>query len=195
VIPDANSCKNCHSLARAETGSAVNMETVLVPIGPKARFLNKDNAYDGHSSNQLAHMDALGILAGLPEDLASIQTVADWQDTSAPLEDRAKAYLDSNCAHCHNPGGFASNSGLFLEYWRAVDTAYGLCKSPVAAGAGSGGYSYDIVPGNADESILAYRMDSNAPDVRMPEIGRSIIHDEGVALVRDWINSQSGACE
>jgi uncharacterized repeat protein (TIGR03806 family) len=195
VIPDANSCKNCHSLSRPETGSGVNSETVIVPIGPKARFLNTDNVYGNETVNQLAHMEALGVLAGVPGDLAAIETVADWRDTSAPLENRAKAYLDSNCAHCHNPGGFASNSGLFLEYWRTVDTAYGICKTPVAAGAGSGGLQYDIVPGDADNSIMAYRMNSNETDVRMPEIGRTVIHDEGVALIRDWINSQAGGCE
>ncbi|MCB1703935.1 MAG: right-handed parallel beta-helix repeat-containing protein [Halioglobus sp.] len=195
VIPDANSCKNCHSMTRAETGSGVNQETVIVPIGPKARFLNTDNSYQGKRVNQLSHMQQMGVLAGVPADLAAIETVADWEDTAAPLESRAKAYLDANCAHCHNPGGFASNSGLFLEYWRPVNTAYGLCKSPVAAGAGSGGLQYDIVPGAADESILDYRMDSNDPDVRMPEIGRSVIHEEGVALIREWINSQSGGCK
>jgi parallel beta-helix repeat protein len=195
VIPDANSCKNCHSMARPETGSGVNMESVIAPIGPKARFLNTDNSYDGKMTNQLAHMAAQGVLAGLPPDLAAIETVVDWEDTAAPLESRAKSYLDSNCAHCHNPGGFGSNSGLFLEYWRTVDTTYGICKSPVAAGAGSGGLQHDIVPGNADKSIMAFRMDSNIPDVRMPEIGRSIIHEEGLALIRDWINSQSGGCE
>ena len=85
----------------------MNQETVIVPIGPKARFLNRDNVYGEQTVNQLAHMEAQGILAGVPGDLAAIETVADWQDTAAPLENRAKAYLDSNCAHCHNPGGFA----------------------------------------------------------------------------------------
>ena len=47
------------------------------------------------------------------------------------------------------------------------------------AGSGSGGLNYAIVPGNADESITHYRMNSNEPDVRMPEIGRTLIHDEG----------------
>ncbi len=195
VIPDANSCKNCHGLVQAETGSGRTTETVIVPIGPKARFLNTNNVYDGKVVNQLTQMKKAGILIGVPTDLASISTVADWEDTAAPLESRAKAYLDANCAHCHNPGGFASNSGLFLEYWRELGTAYGTCKPPVAAGSGTGGFKYDIVPGDADQSILAYRMNSNKPDVRMPEIGRSIIHTEGVALIRDWINSQSGGCE
>jgi parallel beta-helix repeat protein len=195
VIPDANSCKTCHSTVRGESGSGVNQETVITPIGPKARFLNQDNQYGEETVNQLAYMAQQGVLAGLPADLASIDTVPDWEDSAASLEGRAKGYLDANCAHCHAPGGFASNSGMFLEYWREVDTSYGLCKTPVAAGAGSGGLRFDIVPGNADESITAYRMNSNEPDVRMPEIGRTLIHEEGVALIREWINSQSGSCD
>ena len=51
------------------------------------------------------------------------------------------------------------------------------------------------MPGDPDSSITVYRMDSNEPDVRMPEIGRSLIHEEGVALIREWIASQSGSCE
>ncbi len=194
-IPAASDCKTCHSEVRPETGSGRNMETVINVIGPKARFLNRDNDYDGETVNQLAYMEQQGVLIGLPKDLASIETAPDWEDTAIDLESRTKAYLDINCAHCHNPTGFASNSALFLEFWREVDTNYGICKTPVAAGSGSGGLNYAIVPGNADESITHYRMNSNEPDVRMPEIGRTLIHDEGVALVREWINSLSGGCE
>ncbi len=191
VIPDANTCKTCHGVTRAETGSGVNTETVNMPIGPKARFLNRDNQYGGESINQLSHLEEKGLLAGLPS-LQDIVTAPDWTDTSEPLESRAKAYIDINCAACHSPGGFASNSALFMEYWRDVDTGYGICKTPVAAGAGSGGLSYAIVPGDPGASIVAYRMDSNDPDVAMPEIGRTVIHDEGVALVSEWIASLSG---
>lgn len=194
VIPDANSCKTCHGVTRAETGSGVNRETVNLPIGPKARFLNRDNSYSGERKNQLTHMADLGALAGLPSDLAAIDTAPDWEDLVQPLQERAKAYLDINCAHCHSPGGFASNSGMFLEFWREVNSTYGICKPPVAAGAGSGGLQFDFVPGDADASITVFRMDSNDPDVRMPEIGRSIIHDEAVTLVREWLNSLSGGC-
>ena len=194
-IPAASSCKTCHSTVRPETGSGRHMETVIDVIGPKARFLNRDNVYDGETRNQLAYMDELGVLIGLPDELQAIDTAPDWQDTAVDLESRAKAYLDINCAHCHNPKGFASNSALFLEFWREVDTAYGICKTPVAAGSGSGGLNHDIVPGDADKSILAYRMDSNEPDVRMPEIGRTMVHAEGVELVREWISSLSGGCE
>jgi len=67
-------------------------------------------------------------------------------------------------------------------------------QTAVAAGAGTGNLRFDIVPGKADESILAYRMASTNPAVMMPEIGRSTRHDEGVALIRFWIDSLEGSC-
>ncbi|WP_373400054.1 hypothetical protein V8V91_10810 [Algoriphagus halophilus] len=65
----------------------------------------------------------------------------------------------------------------------------GVMKTPVAAGNGAGAFDYDIVPGKADESIITYRMNSTEVGIAMPELGRTTIHQEGVALIRDWINS------
>ena len=65
--------------------------------------------------------------------------------------------------------------------------AFGVTKPPVAAGIGSGGRMYDIVPGRPDESILAYRIASTHPGVMMPELGKRLVHEEGVALIRQWI--------
>jgi len=200
VIPDGNACKVCHGGTAPADQAGVVLEdvdpnSVLGVIGLKARFTNRDNLYDGETVNQLLYLSQQGLLAGVPDDLEAIDTVPDWEDTAADLQNRAKGYLDINCAHCHNPKGFASNSALSLDYWRPVDTDYGLCKPPVAAGAGSGGLSYSIEPGSSDSSIMVFRMDSNDSAVRMPEIGRSLIHTEGVALVAEWVNSLSGACE
>lgn len=200
VIPDGNACKVCHggTAPADEDGTVLEDEealSVLGVIGLKARFTNRDEIYDGETHNQLRYMEMAGVLAGVPADLDSIETVPDWEDTAADLENRSKGYLDINCAHCHSPQGFASNSGLFLDYWRPVDTEYGLCKPPVAAGAGSGGFSYSIDPGSSESSIMVFRMDSNDSDIRMPEIGRSMVHTEGVALIAEWIDSLSGSCE
>jgi hypothetical protein len=63
----------------------------------------------------------------------------------------------------------------------------GLFKRPVAAGRGSGGLEFDIVPGAPDASILLHRMRSTDPGVTMPELGRSSVHDAGVDLIRAWI--------
>jgi parallel beta-helix repeat protein len=176
VIPNTNDCKKCHG------------EDGMLPLGPTARSLNKDYAYDDGSANQLDYWTDHGVLTGAPENTSSIDTIPLWGDTGADLDERARGYLDVNCAHCHNPTGAGSTSGLFLEYDRDFGFEVGECKPPIAAGGGTGGLDWVIEPGDSDESIMPFRMNSNATDTAMPEIGRSIIHTEGLELVEDWIN-------
>ncbi|UZK65479.1 SO2930 family diheme c-type cytochrome [Sphingomonas sp. M1-B02] len=165
AAPNQNQCKDCHALAGA-----------IAPIGVKARYLNHDG--------QLQRLAASGLLDRAPADAPR---VARWDDAKAPLDARARAYLEINCAHCHNPQGAASNSGLFLEQAQAGPIALGIGKRPVAAGRGSGGRDFAIAPGSPDDSILIYRMESVDPGIAMPELGRATVHAEGVKLLRDWI--------
>ena len=81
----------------------------------------------------------------------------------------------------------ASNSGLFLNLEETRPAALGVGKGPVAAGRGSGGLRVGVEPGDPDSSILAYRMASTEPGVMMPELGRSLTHAEGLALIRAYI--------
>jgi len=92
-----------------------------------------------------------------------------------------------NCAHCHQPGGAASNSGLDLRWEQDGDHAVGIMKRPVAAGRGAGVHDFSILPGQPDRSILLYRMNSAEPGIAMPELGKSSIDKQGVAVVRRWI--------
>jgi uncharacterized repeat protein (TIGR03806 family) len=177
AVPNANQCKECHGLSRR-----------IVPLGPKARNLNADFAYPEARENQLVHWTRAGLLDGAPAPSAAPRT-ARWDDPAEPLPARARAYLDANCAHCHNPKGSASNSGLFMTLEEQRPTALGVGKHPVAAGRGSGNLAVAIQPGDPDASILAYRMASTEPGVMMPELGRSLTHDEGLALIRAYIAS------
>jgi len=63
----------------------------------------------------------------------------------------------------------------------------GVFKPPVAAGRGSGDRLHTIVPGEPKKSIMIYRMESTDPGIMMPELGRRLVHKEGVELVRHWI--------
>jgi uncharacterized repeat protein (TIGR03806 family) len=176
IIPNANQCKGCHKLGE-----------IITPIGPKSRHLNREFAYSDGTENQLTHWSRVGALVGAPAPTDAPRLAA-WDDpSSGTLDDRARAWLEINCAHCHNPEGPARNSGLDLLASQRTPTSFGIFKTPVAAGLGSGGRSFDIVPGQPDQSIMAYRIASTHPGVMMPELGKRLVHDEGVALIRQWI--------
>lgn len=186
VVPDANQCANCH--ATNHTTGAIE------PIGPAARHLNRDVDLGDGMTSQLASWRALGLIDSVPAD-QDIPRAAVWDDDAASIEDRARAYLDINCAHCHNSEGPADTSGLLLEADTEVGTALGICKSPIAAGSGTGGRLVGIAPGEPDESIFVYRMASTDPGEMMPELGRSLAHADGVALISEWIESLTGSCD
>ena len=172
-VPNKNQCKECH----LENES-------IVPIGPKPRNLNRDYTYLEGTMNQLEKWMSVKFIESYPE---KINSVVDFMDSSKPINDRARAYLDINCGHCHAPEGSASNSGLYLDLLETREKQLGVFKGPVATGRGSGGLDYSIVPGHPDESILLYRMISDAPDIMMPESGRSVMHKEAVDIIYQWI--------
>lgn len=184
VVPDVNQCGGCHK----PDHTAAEMR----PLGPRAWQLNREYRYATGTRNQLEHWTASGMLAGVP---GSPPEGVRWAAPGdASLEQRARAYLDANCAHCHNANGPADTSALDLSIDARVDRRYGVCKPPVAVGRGSGDRPYDIYPGRPDDSILVYRMQHADPAIAMPELGRSTVHREGVELMHEWIASLPGAC-
>lgn len=196
LVPDQNQCANCH---------ARNHSTKrLQPLGPRldnlaavpAREHTDAQSEQTRPATQIDAWRARGWLA-TDSDNTSANTpppLARWNDVDASLGARAIAYLDVNCGHCHNAYGAADTSGLYLDRSSLERAPQGVCKSPVAAGKGAGQLAYDLVPGNASESILLFRMESTDPSVMMPELGRSLADIEGVRLIRDWIDSLSGSC-
>ncbi len=127
----------------------------------------------------------MGYLGDLPA--GELPRNVAWNDRAAPLEARARSYLDINCGHCHSPSGAARTSGMWLDAGTRDPLRLGRCKLPIAAGQGTGNRAWDIVPGAPDDSILTYRMQSVDPGVMMPELGRGLVHEEGVELIRQWI--------
>ncbi|MGB7655022.1 MAG: SO2930 family diheme c-type cytochrome [Novosphingobium sp.] len=165
AVPNKNQCKECHGLAGQVT-----------PIGPKAYNL---------APAWLAGMAKAGKLDRAPQVARRIPL---WEDrASAPIADAARGYLDANCAHCHNPQGAASNSGLYLGWLVSDPYQLGVMKRPVAAGRGSGKFEFDIVPGDPAHSILAFRFASTEGGVAMPELGRESRDPAAEAVIWGWI--------
>ena len=175
-VPNFNQCKGCH----------VNQNR-MIPIGPKVRLLNHDYDYNDGKMNQLEKWSMLGMISGLPS-ISSLPYTPDYNDIeSGSIEERARALIDINCAHCHRLGAPGETSGLFLNIEETDPTRLGIHKPPVAAGRGSGNLDYTIVPQYHDQSIMIYRMKSTDPGIMMPELGRKLVHKEGVELVKKWI--------
>ncbi|GLQ05537.1 SO2930 family diheme c-type cytochrome [Sneathiella chinensis] len=181
AVPNMNQCKGCH----------VGADKAIRPIGPKVRNLNRPSpARDGPPVNQLRYLRQIGYLGGGPQKPEDSPRVPEpFNSADGTLFERARSYLDGNCAHCHAPGKPADTSGLYLDYLEERAVHWGVNKTPVAAGRGSGGLAVNIRPGQPEKSILLYRMNSEDPGVMMPELGRSLIHREGVDLIRAFIKS------
>jgi len=177
-VPNFNQCKGCH----------VN-QNEMKPIGLKSRLLNHEYDYSEGSMNQLKKWSLLKMVNNLPQ-LSTIAHTPDYSDPrDGSVDERARAWIDINCAHCHRLGAPGETSGLFLNIEEENPTRLGVLKPPVAAGRGAGELKHTISPGNPDKSIMIYRMRSTDPGIMMPELGRKLVHKEGVELVSEWIKN------
>ncbi len=183
IVPNTDECDSCH--ARDDRTRLLGLAT------PQVNF--EGLLGDGTTGNQLERLADAGVFDG---PLPPVQDLPRFSDPFGPdpLEARARSYLHANCSHCHRPGGDAAQAGLDFTAFDPdpLPAKLGVCKEPAAAGPGTGGREYDVVPGAPDESILVYRMESTDPEIRMPELPIRIPHAEGVALVRAWIAGLDG---
>tara|TARA_B100000035_G_scaffold295696_1_gene287037 strand:- start:15 stop:1097 length:1083 start_codon:yes stop_codon:yes gene_type:complete len=178
-IPSASECLTCHKISDG-----------AIPNGVKPRNINKTLDYRTNSMNQLDKWMEMGYLNSYPTDL---EAVANWKDLSESLEKRVRSYIDINCAHCHSDNTHCEYRPIRLSYEATEDLAnMGVCLTPdTDLGNGT---DLIINPGNIDRSVLHFRMTSNEEQYRMPLIGRSIVHDEAIAMIEEWINSLNENC-
>ncbi|HEY4179547.1 MAG TPA: SO2930 family diheme c-type cytochrome [Kofleriaceae bacterium] len=193
LIPQKNQCANCHN-RKPDATSAPEM----TPLGTSARQLHHAFAYAQGTMDELTRLSDAGFLTSVPAlatitpayDFRAIETGGVASIPPADVDRAARDYLDANCAHCHNANSTQGiTSQLFLDHLNTDMFHLGVCKEPGSAGLGTGGFKYDIVPGNADISILAFRITTTQPGAIMPLLGRSLVHAKGTELIRAWINA------
>lgn len=150
-IPSNRECSSCHYT-----------DGNLAPLGPKFRNLNRTVSRKGSSINQLTHLYNEGILNQV--DAASVSELPAWQDAGKyTLAQRARAYLDINCAHCHSPRGMASDRELNLNYEADLGDTN--------------------IPDNATRII------EKMETLEMPLIGTTLVHTEGLELIKDYMKT------
>ena len=133
-------------------------------------------------ADQLPALVAAGVADRVPDGIVSF--VDPYGD--APLADRAAAYLEINCAHCHSPGGEAS--GTHAD-WRRDQLATDICRD---ANDSVDGADRVIDPGHPESSVMIKRMRATDPFIHMPRGPSHILDDRGVALLEAWISSLTG---
>ena len=179
-IPKESECLACH-----------NISQVIVPIGIKPQNLNYALSYPNGMAHQLTKWIEKGYLENnLP---ASISSTIDYRDQNQTISMRMRSFVDMNCAHCHRDGGYAALFALRFQFNKTnVLSNMGVCVSPNHFMPGFSGEL--VTPGDINRSILYARVSTNDANYRMPFLGRSIVHQEAVDLVTQWINSLEG-CE
>lgn len=151
TIPSAAECVACHR--HGET---------LQPIGPKIRNLNRMIVHDDQHVSQLDYLQNQQLLT--KSKSKPIHIFPDYNDTSQPLESRARAYMDLNCAHCHHPNGMAGFTNLYLSY----ELSYK--KTGIAR----------------QKQNIVFRMETGGA-FHMPKLGTSVTDPNGLALIKAYI--------
>lgn len=154
VVPGMQDCVKCHKNSDTQT-----------PIGPKVRNLN--HTYNGE--NFIEQMITKGKLINAPA-INEIAKLPKWDNTNNTLSERARAYLDVNCAHCHEPGGFYN-----ISHGDNFDLRY----------------ETDFIRSNISiyKDQIVTRMHSDISQYGMPFIGTTIKHSEGIDLIEEYVNS------
>jgi len=176
--PNRADCLTCHT---ANAGYV---------LGANTRQLNGDYTYpSGITENQLLAWNRLGLFdRKISEaDLKKFSTLAKTTDETRSLEDRARSYLDANCAHCHRPHGTVANFDARFETPLAQQNLIGgrvLIDERIDG-------ARVIAPNDCWRSILFMRANTTEA-FKMPPLARNTIDGRGMNLLRQWIESLPG---
>ncbi|MET0533831.1 MAG: PQQ-dependent sugar dehydrogenase [Steroidobacter sp.] len=180
IFPSESQCLECHT---AVAGRALGLETAQ---------LNRSFVYQqtGRTANQLTTLNHIALLSPPIEDASASPAMPDPFDTSAAINDRARAYLHTNCSQCHRPGG-STPSNMDLRYTTALAATNACNVSPRSGDLGVGANARLIAPGSATNSLVVNRM-NRRDSFAMPPLGSNVADTAGVSLITQWIDGLAG---
>jgi len=150
-IPSAKDCGTCH-----------NTNNTIMPIGIKVRNLNIDVVRNNIAANQLQYLQDAGIMNAV--NPARFSQLPAWQNEANTLQERVRAYLDVNCAHCHSETGSCARSSLRFAWEIPLENTRIAARKKRIVGFMSTG--------------------------RMPRIGTTIVDAEALALIKKYLQLQ-----
>lgn len=150
-IPSPKDCASCH-----------NSNNVLMPVGIKVRNLNREVVRNNVAINQLQHLQNTGVMNAV--DATRFSQLPDWKNEEYTMTERARGYLDVNCAHCHSDKGSCASSSLR--------------------------FGWDIPLADTRISNKKDRIIKMMEKGRMPRIGTTIIDKEALTLIKKYLQQQ-----
>ena len=175
LYPSRTQCNLCHT-------------PVAGPVlGFRTRQLNGNLAYPGGgTANQIESLSVAGFIhpALTVDDLATVLTSSDKDSPAVSDEDWVRSYLDSNCSHCHQPGG-SSRASFDARLSTPLSNQAIIC-GPVIDGLGAPAPAV-AKPGSYENSVMLLRMNTIDECCSMPPIAKGIVDHEAVIRVADWI--------
>lgn len=181
TYPSRSDCVSCHTEAAGRS------------LGLELGQLNAEFTYPttNRLSNQLKTLDHIGMFdKPLGKPVGQIVAYPDPYGTAGNAEQRARAYVHSNCSNCHRPQG-GGRGAMDLRWGTAFADTKTCNVDPEAGDLGIGGAKL-IVPGNPALSLVSIRPHSPAAN-RMPPLATSVVDTAGVKVVDDWIRAL-GVC-
>ena len=172
--PSRTQCLECHTTAASSI------------LGVRTRQMNRVFAMPNATDNQLRALNHVSYFTTDIGAATQYEAYPDIADASVPVAERARTYLDVNCAHCHRPDG-PTGLDLDLRIDTADDLMNAIDRTPQAGDLGIA--NARIIAAGAKESSVLWermrRLDAN----RMPPLASHRVDDTGVALVGEWIDS------
>lgn len=178
--PSPSDCLQCHT------------PVANYVLGLSTRQLNGTNTYPtGVADNQLRALNRVGMFNPAIDEasISGFERLSSLTNASASFEERARSYLDANCAQCHQPGG---NGPSFDARYDTPLANQNLINGTVT----QGNLGYDnvhiITPKDVWRSILYDRINTTDPSFKMPPLARNLIDTNAVTVIATWINSLAG---
>jgi hypothetical protein len=161
-----------------ETKNALRQEAEAKGLGEKEinEHLNKLTA------TRLQREPVFSSLLSVPPE--KYRRLADPYDPKQDLDLRARSYLHANCAQCHVEAG-GGNAQMELEFTTKLDKMRLVDAKPVHDTFGLPDARL-VAPGHPERSVLLKRISHRAAG-HMPPLATSIVDEEAVRVMHDWI--------
>ena len=175
-FPSRGDCMICHNDVSGQA------------LGFRTSQLNSDFHYlpTNRTANQLNTLNTLGAF-NVTLSAAQLESFIESRpldDETAPLEHRVRSYLDTNCSHCHQPGGsgdgFDARLGTPLDLQNLIN---GIPQRYEALGP-EGRY---IKPGDTSLSAVHARASAVGNGDAMPPLAKNLAHTAGIAALQSYI--------